>query len=376
VKKIFICMSFIIFIATFSSFAAKNKNLYPGEKLINVDGFQAVVKFKKGIDTKPLVVLIPGFAHMARIFYGSPECNQKDFLEYWIHKEGYSFLGISYPIQNPAFTKVYPNYNITDWGKQTADITSQYIKKYDLSKNVILVGWSMAGRIAPTFNIAAEKDKINLNLFIGLSSAPALPQCNPGNIIKEYKMAPNGLIRTHMFNNLFYKCILAQNKLNGHQIIPKHIYMNQFMGNLPVELFGSPTRYNNGIWINNFAEALKDSHAENISDYPVTGIIYNSGIYTSPVTGQLAILNKSYWSQIIDQKIYHLFMKNKKIGKLRPDKTDQIARITSSATKNLSLSIYGSHFFFVGKKGAEKTAQDITELYKKVIKYNREVKTV
>ena len=108
----------------------------------------------------------------------------------------------------------------------------------------------------------------------------------------------------------------------------------------------------------------------------MTGIIYNSGIYTSPVTGQLAILNKSYWSQIIDQKIYHLFMKNKKIGKLRPDKTDQIARITSSATKNLSLSIYGSHFFFVGKKGAEKTAQDITELYKKVIKYNREVKTV
>ncbi|WP_058524594.1 hypothetical protein [Legionella birminghamensis] len=63
-----------------------------------------------------MVVFVPGDSHLARISYGFPKGNEKDFLAYWLNKEGYSFLGISYPLENPVYTQVYPKFSIHDWG--------------------------------------------------------------------------------------------------------------------------------------------------------------------------------------------------------------------------------------------------------------------
>src|SRR5438552_174792 len=97
-------------------------NLYNDEQLIEVNNFQTLFKFIKGDENKPLVIFIPGAAHLARISYGFPGGNDDDFLCYWLHKKGYSFLGISYPIDNPCYTKIYPSFNIRDWGNQIATL--------------------------------------------------------------------------------------------------------------------------------------------------------------------------------------------------------------------------------------------------------------
>ncbi len=112
-----------------------NQYLYPGEKIIKADGYPALVKFIKGNPNKPLIIFIPGYASLARLSYGFPGCKENDFLSYWLHKEGYSFLGISYPVKNKVFSKVYPDFTVTEWGKQTADIAKLFVDKYKLNKH-------------------------------------------------------------------------------------------------------------------------------------------------------------------------------------------------------------------------------------------------
>src|SRR5271166_6375142 len=84
--------------------------LFPDEQLIESGGFPALVKFAKGNGDLPLVVFLPGTSFLARIAYGFPSGQPEDFLEHWLVKAGYSFLGVSYPLDNPVFGRVYPEF--------------------------------------------------------------------------------------------------------------------------------------------------------------------------------------------------------------------------------------------------------------------------
>lgn len=59
-----------------------NNNLYPGEEVITAAAYPALVKFIKGNPNKPLIVFVPGDFHLARISYGYPGSDPKDFLSY------------------------------------------------------------------------------------------------------------------------------------------------------------------------------------------------------------------------------------------------------------------------------------------------------
>src|SRR3990167_731286 len=140
---------------------AKTAILYPGEKIKNTFGYPNLVKFINADKNKPLIIFIPGNSHLARISYGFPGCNQDDFLAYWFHKNGYPFLAISYPLGNSVFQKNYPSYSIDDWSKSIAEIARQTIEKNNLSKNIVVVAWSMGGELAQRINTHAKNKNIN-----------------------------------------------------------------------------------------------------------------------------------------------------------------------------------------------------------------------
>jgi len=126
---------------------------WPNEEIRVGAGHPALVHFNKGAPDKPLVVFVPGSLFTARIAYGHPGSNDKDFLGYWLHSEGYSSLAVSYPIDtaNPITDTVDPAFTIRDWGQQVAEIAKQYVDENKPNGHIIVLGWSMGG-IAESVN--------------------------------------------------------------------------------------------------------------------------------------------------------------------------------------------------------------------------------
>ena len=131
-KKIIIGLVIIFYMQL--ALANTNSSLYPNEEVKQFAGAETLTYFLKGAPQKPLIIFVPGDSHLARIAYGYPQGNEKDFLAFWINKKGYSFLGLSYPLANPVYQNKYPEFNIHNWGEQIIQTAEYFIKKNHLSR--------------------------------------------------------------------------------------------------------------------------------------------------------------------------------------------------------------------------------------------------
>jgi hypothetical protein len=166
-------------------------DLCTSEEMLATNGIETLNYFKAGDQDKQLVIYVPGGFHLARVAYGRTRGNERDLLAYWLGKRGYSFLGALYPTGNKAYSKVYPEFSIRDWGKQVATVAKHYADQHGLSGEVIVLGWSAGGRIAQSVYEACEAAGLNMSLYVSLAFTPPVPLllAAPGAISK----APNGL---------------------------------------------------------------------------------------------------------------------------------------------------------------------------------------
>ncbi len=342
---------------------AKQRYLYKGEQHVFFHGIPALIKFNEGTRNKPIVIFIPGDANLARVAYGYPGDNRKDFLSYWFHKYGFSFLSISYPLGNPVFKKKYPNFTIRDWGNQAMYIANKIIKKNHLSKNIVVLAWSMGGIISESISEAAHKYSLKIELFVALAATPPLPQLilHQEKTIKETSdgLADRVSIRAQQFLNFIHQ----ENKLNHHVIIPDNIYLSQLMGNTPVDIINTAIRYNAGKFTYSPEENIKDSGAFQYQNYPFIAVIHGN-LETDP---QHALVDKSTWLMLDSQMIYRqclsLRKKNISVGDWK-----KLYLLVNSLQNKLVRIVPGNHFFFLGKMGAKKTTLEIIELRKIALK--------
>lgn len=346
----------------FLSCALAKTNLYAGEQLVEVDKVQTLFKFIKGDIDKPLVIFIPGAAHLARISYGFPGGKEDDFLSYWLHKKGYSFLGASYPIDNPCYTKIYPSFNVRDWGNQVATLAKIIIDKNHLSNHVVVLGWSMGGNIEESIEEAFEKLDIKMDSFIGLSAVTPLSYL--GQTIKGFKgndMLPNQLLNEKPFFNLFAQLLEEQSKYNGHEIIPKNIYLNEFIGNIPVALQGQGYRFAHNKFEFDMQYSLDDSGVFRFEHTPWIGLISDDSSEIPKIT----LIDPSAWNFIRSEMLYAQYITAININS-NFDKYAEIKRILIEMPQYLSETVHGNHFFFVGKKGAFETVEKIEFIMKRI----------
>jgi hypothetical protein len=158
---------------------SENAALYPGEEIRLGAGYPALVKFLPGDVDKPLVVFITGGGVLARVAYGHPESYPPDFIAYWLQEKGYPFLALSYPIDNPVFLSVHPGFSVRDWGTQVSEIIDQHIDEDDEDRKVLVLAWSMAGRIAEPLTSALAHRKIAVELFVAMAASTALLGLQP-----------------------------------------------------------------------------------------------------------------------------------------------------------------------------------------------------
>lgn len=340
-------------------------NLFENEYIAYSGEYPGLYKFIKGENPDlPLVVAVPGGRTTARLFYGVHEDrNEEDFLAHWLVKQGYSFLGISYPLELKAdvFGQAFPEFSVQDWGKLIAQITRLVIEQNDLSKDFILCGWSMGGKAPlPVAKFASEFD-LNLLYFISLAATPPIPGLTAWHEIKHVKR-PNGYWGTPEDFPRETGQIKKNAFLNEvEDIIPKETLLEYYLGHNPIGLLATGYRFKDGDFHKDLETDIEDCMADDFASYPLTAAI----IPSEASDARHALTDKYTWAMILVNKIYfHYFSKMGYVPQeLSKEKWEELNQLLDTIPERLTQKIPdGNHFFFIGKKGAKTTADIITQL--------------
>ncbi len=309
------------------------------------------------------MVFITGGGVLARIAYGHPQSNAEDFLDYWLHQAGYPFLAISYPLDNPVFNTVHPEFSVRSWGRQAADIIHQVIEAHQLPRQIIVLGWSMAGRIAESLNTAARQWNFSVDFFVSLAASPPLPSLFPG--LDHLQASSKGLANgSATFYPWLWQCLKDQSEMNGHPLIPQETFFREFIGDFPINLAGTALRYWNGQFVRNEQEDFEDTGAWNYAGFPLVALM----MHNSPLDHRHALIDRGVWSLYITQVIYqnYLLDQSANFTALSTEKWQQLVDLVRMAPEQLSTTVKGNHMFFVGELGARATVDALNYLKQSV----------
>jgi len=351
--------------------SAVTSPLFPGEEVIDAAGYPALVKFTKGQKDRPLLVFVPGTSFLARIAYGFPGGRPEDFLEHWVVAAGYSFLGVSYPLDNPVYDRVYPEFGIADWGRQIAAAALRSITANGLDRRIIVVGWSMGGKPVETVARAARELGLEVELFVALDALPPGPDLFPGNA-EQLHLAADGMVaQADSLMPWFLQMVADQDRLNGHTIIPADLFRPLFTGNPPLDIQGENARFSDGRMVTDIAAAATDSGASDYGSLPPMALI----ISDSPVDYPNVLLCRSNWSLLVGQQLYrrHVLPARGRIAALPQAQWAGLQAAFAGAMQRLTIQIPGTHFLFLGEQGARGTADAITQLSSRSKMLDREI---
>lgn len=84
-------------------------------------------------------------------------------------------------------------------------------------------------------------------------------------------------------------------------------------------------------------------------------------ILTSPLDARHALTDKSTWNFMLTQRLCALYERSPANCSARRSGWQDLMQLSELAQNSLSAAIEGNHFFFLGRRGAETTAQAIIE---------------
>ncbi|GAB2886058.1 hypothetical protein ACCI51_00370 [Microbulbifer echini] len=336
--------------------------LQEGEVLVSAAGFPVLYRYIAADASKPLMVFVPGNSHLARIFYGCPGTREDDFVSYWVHRAGYPFLAISYPIANQIFDGFFPSFTIADWGKQVVEVIEKVRSKNNLQGEVIVCGWSMGCKIAGALGRAAIGKNISIAMFVAMSGDPAVPGFIPKANAENITMTPEGLANRECLYPWFFKSLEKQNSYSGHTILEQDVYRERILGATPVGLIGAGLMYKANRFIEDFKGSLFSANTFDYESYPFPVVIHGN----SQCDAENVLLNVSDWAFIRDRILIKEILGVKSLDKLSPAQWEGLKTIIETSGKYFSQSVPGGHFFFLGSVGARAIPEKIKLLFLRV----------
>ena len=333
--------------------------LYPGETLEHAAGFPVLVRFAPARPDSTLVVFITGGGVLARIAYGYPGGRPADFLAHWLHREGLALLALSYPMGVPAFPATYPGFGVPDWAEQSAEIIARYVAAHRLPKKVVVLAWSMAGRVAEPLTVRLRQREVEVELLVAMAASPAMPNLLPG--LDGLRPAPSGLARIDgAYLAWLQQCLAAQGRLAGHAIVPPDLFAAAFAGDFPIGLAASAMRYEGGAFVHAPQRDADETGAFAYGQYPPIAVL----THDSPVDPRHALADRAVWGFYITQRLAQadLFPRVADLTALTPERWQEVMGLVRGAPERLTLTMPGNHMFFVGEAGAAKTVAALQEL--------------
>ncbi|MTH95845.1 alpha/beta fold hydrolase [Roseibium sp. RKSG952] len=340
----------------------KPAGLYEGETLTEAAGYPVLYRYIPADKSQPLLVFIPGDAHLARIFYGYPGGRPEDFISHWVTRVGHPFLAISYPMSNPVFEGASPDYNITDWGNQVAEVVAQIVSENGLTQEVIICGWSMGGKIAAAVGKAAKDKPFAISAFVAMSADPPVPGFLPRANAEGIKMTAEGYADRTPIYDWFFNAVGQQNAYNGHTIIPKDIYEKDMLGAIPVALIDTGLIYKDNKFIEDTSAALRTGDTFDFSDYPFPVVIHDN----SPDDPQNVLLDTSDWAFIRNRVLIQTVLGGEAFTNLTWPEWERLQQLVATSGSYFTEVVEGNHFYFIGSAGARSTVEKILQLHARV----------
>ncbi|CAL5870751.1 uncharacterized protein PFLUO_LOCUS4991 [Penicillium psychrofluorescens] len=354
-------------------------SLYPGEVLDTIAGFPTIYHYQPADNpeaaeaSKPLVVCIPGALHLARIFYGGHQGHRaNDFLAHWLSKLGFGVLSLSYPVETTSSTMplTAAAFRLQDWGRQAAATTKKVIEQKSLAtRSVVLLSWSMAGRMVVPFNIAAKELGLDVKQMIALAASPGISSIRP--VSPGIICTPAGYFNVPPRLENFYDQLNAMKPLNNNQeTIPRDIYFREYLGGTPINLIGLRLKHDgSGAFVQDEKTHEEDSHVFDMANAPFTSAISHLDIEDA----SHALGDKATWGFLLTYKLESMIGKQG-LAKIKgTPKWPQVLDLVHSAPARLTVYIDGNHFFFVGETSARKTADMVAKLLEEGASIRREL---
>ncbi|QKX63733.1 uncharacterized protein TRUGW13939_10904 [Talaromyces rugulosus] len=353
--------------------------LYPGEQLDNAAGFPVLFNYFPADPKKALVVFIPGGGHNARISYGGHQgSDEKNFLAHWMNQHGHGFLAVSYPLESspPIMPATAPQFRIRDWGKQAAEVTHRVVKQYGLSGRVVLIGWSMGGRIVVPYSVAVRSLGLHVDLYVGLAATPGLHGMRPPP--PGIKSSESGYGAFTNMSNLFLAQIHEQQAMlnGGRTIVPDDVYVREYFGYTPVSLAGWNLRYDPAghgqAFVEEFWTSTKDAATDQAEHLPMIASLTGNSILDT----RHVIMDQATWTFMLTQRFTRIIeTRNPKSG-LTQARFEKLADMVHSPPRQLSRTIPGNHYFFLGERGARQTSDAIVELLATAIEFESQFQEI
>ncbi|MFV0385462.1 hypothetical protein [Paracoccus sp. (in: a-proteobacteria)] len=341
-------------------------NLWPGEVRKDAAGYPAVAYFQKGETDKPLIVFIPGAHHAARIAYGGHEgARPEDFLAHHLAQKGYNFLALSYPIATTSgmIGDAAPDFTAEIWGKQIAEISRHVIKDNDLSGELVVMAWSMGGKVVQPAYEALNAAGLPVDTFISLAATPGLPGLIAYS--REYDMAATGYATRPNAYPGWLRQLAETAQIGGTDTaIPEGIYVTDYVGDIPIALQGYGQVYRDGAYVfDHLAQAL-DYGAFEFTNYPYVIVLEGN----STLDARHGLLDRSYWTLYNANTVQTRYQGSMKEvpGALPAANWDQLQNLVHGLSDRLTIQVGGNHFFFVGEAGAARTADAVEEAMQRV----------
>ncbi|CAG7972661.1 unnamed protein product [Penicillium salamii] len=366
--------------------------LFDGEQLDTIGRHPVLYKYSPANDaSKPLIAFVPGMAHNARISYGGHQNSRnEDFLSYWFNHYGYGFLGISYPIdaEQPIMPATSPDFTIPEWGQQAAAIINTVITEHNLARKVVILAWSMAGKILHPVSVQTRRLGIEVELFVSLAATPALPGIQPvvskGDLVKT----PAGYATKPELETRFLEQLDEQTYLNRHPdkidgitpIIDADTYRRDYLGATPIGLTASGLHYDSDT--SDFVEDdrlqfLKDGQAHDFENLPWMAAICP----TSRLDFRHALTDKATWGYLMVQRATSKFIIDGIANFYHNDGPLELAffelqKAILRIPDLMTMDIRGTHFFFVGVNGARNTVESVVELLDNLASIEEGIKNI
>lgn len=345
----------------------KADTLFENEELRFSGGYPSLCRFFKGDAAKPLVVLFPGWAHLARIFYGAPGLAEKDFLVHWLTEKGYSALAVSYPLGHPVYDNVFPGFTIMDWGNLASGIASEVIKEQGLVSEVIALHWSASGQAVMPFNKACSELGIKVRFALGIEPSPAMiiPSDRTAGI-KKTKKNLLSFFDSHL--ELFWAEIKEQGELNGNPLMTKDEYIEAFFGDTPIGILGTNEYFEDGRFAVDIPKSMEDKGFFLFKEYPFVCTVSGNSV----LAPYHPLVDRQTWSFLNARKVYHgLFAESKK--KMSQAELGQFLNYMKELPDRMCATVPGNHFLFVGESGARGVSDRLESFDKEVSVIKQEI---
>jgi hypothetical protein len=353
----------------------RDAELFPDERVVSGAGTPALAMFRRGAATQPLVLFLPGGGHLARIAYGHRDARPEDFLLTHLSRAGFSTLALSYPSAHASVNQPIPEMTITQWAQACVAIAGEYIAREHLPPRVIALGWSLAGRLARNLAVLLRQRGIGLEIFIGLSAVPPIPGFG-GLSQADLCLAPSGLLDGSSAESPIFRSREGQlavvDRINGRVVIPRDVYARHYVTDSPINFRGEAERYHDHRLVSDISAAVSDQGSFDFANYPLCGSISGGG----PSDARHAVAAAAAWGMLNAQSLYFQIVRPALECDPEPKQWPAVRGLMSSLTTRLSRRVDGSHFFFVGERGASETARCVGELAAEADAARRELTTL